>query len=238
MSVKLNTWNVKGSNNVIKKKAILNSLKKDLIHIAFMQETHLTDDEHKKYCRDWVGQIFFSSFSTNKRGVIILVHKNLPFTATATSTDSEGRYIFVKGVLHGESILLANVYAPNAQDEGFYTVLFTQLVDMDCDNIILAGDFNCVVCPKMDRLPSQTILTRNSKALLQIMKELDLVDIWRHCNPLSKQYTFHSQPHLSASRIDYIFVSKRISQLAIQVDISHIGGYRPYSNGYATLKTY
>uniref|UniRef100_A0A3Q2PSH3 exodeoxyribonuclease III n=1 Tax=Fundulus heteroclitus TaxID=8078 RepID=A0A3Q2PSH3_FUNHE len=182
------TWNVKRSNNVIKKKAILNSLKKDLIHIAFFKLG---------------GTNIFSFFSTNKRGVIILIHKNLPFTAIATAKDNEGRYIFVKGVLHGESILLANVYAPSVQDEGFYTALFTQLVDLDCDNIILAGDFNC--------------------ALLKILKELDLVDIWRHYNPLSKQYTFHSQPHLSASRIDYIFVSKIISQLITQVDIGPIG---------------
>lgn len=65
MSVKFCTWNVKGSNNVIKKKTILNSLKKDLVQILFLQETHLTDDEHKKYCRDWVGQIFFSSYINN-----------------------------------------------------------------------------------------------------------------------------------------------------------------------------
>uniref|UniRef100_A0A3B4EU41 exodeoxyribonuclease III n=1 Tax=Pundamilia nyererei TaxID=303518 RepID=A0A3B4EU41_9CICH len=182
MSVKISTWNVKGSNN------------KDLIHIPFLQET--PDDEHKKYCREWVGQIFFTSYSTNKRGVITLIHKNLPFTV---------------------------IYAPNAQDDEFYTILFSQLVDMDCANIILAGDFNCVLCPKMDKLPPQFTLTKNSKALWQIVNELDLVDVWRHYNPLCKEYTFHSNPHLSASCIDYIFMSKCISQLVQQVNIGHIG---------------
>lgn len=166
---------------------------------------------------------FFSSYSTNKRGVITLIHKNLPFNVTATHKDNEGRYILVEGMLHGETVLLGNIYAPNAQDGEFYTVLLGQLVDMDCANIIIAGDFNCVLCPKMDKFPPQSILTKNSKALWQIRNELDLIDVWRHYNPLSKEYTFHSNPHLSASRIDYIFMSKCISQLVQQVNIGHIG---------------
>uniref|UniRef100_A0A8C5GT89 Uncharacterized protein n=1 Tax=Gouania willdenowi TaxID=441366 RepID=A0A8C5GT89_GOUWI len=88
------------------RKAVLNSLKKDKIQIAFLQETHLNDEEHKKYRREWVGQIFFSSHSTNKRGVVILLHKNLPFTVTASFKDTEGRFVLVKGILHGEVIVL------------------------------------------------------------------------------------------------------------------------------------
>uniref|UniRef100_A0A8C6S5T9 exodeoxyribonuclease III n=1 Tax=Neogobius melanostomus TaxID=47308 RepID=A0A8C6S5T9_9GOBI len=223
MSFKISTWNVKGSNSVVKKKSILNSLKKDSIHIAFLQETHLTDDEHKKYCREWVGQVFYSSYATNKRGVITLIHKNLPLTVISTHKDKEGRYIFVKGVLHGENVLLGNVYAPNLQDDEFYAELLGALVDMECGNVILAGDFNCVLCPELDRLPPHSVLTKNSKALLQILSELNLVDVWRHYNPLVKHFTFHSNPHLSASRIDYIFISKNICQLAEQVNIGPIG---------------
>lgn len=71
MSIRVCTWNVKGSNKPVKRKAILNSLKKKQTQIALLQETHLTDVEHKKYLREWVGQVYFSSYSTNKRGVII-----------------------------------------------------------------------------------------------------------------------------------------------------------------------
>lgn len=66
-------------------------------------------------------------------------------------------------MLHGENVLLGNICAPNAQDDEFYTVLFSHLVDMDCANIILAGDFKCVLCPKMDKSPPQSILTKNPK---------------------------------------------------------------------------
>lgn len=146
MSINISTWNIKGSNNVVKRKSVLNSLKKDKIKIAFLQETHLSDEEHKKYHREWVGQFFFSSHSTNKRGVITLIHKNLTFTVISSCKNTEGRYILVKGVLYGENILLGNIYAPNVQDDAFYASLLTQLADMDCPNIIIGGDFNCVLC--------------------------------------------------------------------------------------------
>lgn len=127
---------------MVKRKSVPNLLKKDKIQVAFLQETHLNDEEHKKYCREWVGQVFFSSYSTNSTGVITLIHKNLPFTVTATYKDTEGRYVLVKGVLHGENILLGNVYGPNVQDATFYASLLSQLADMDCTNMIIGGDFN------------------------------------------------------------------------------------------------
>lgn len=70
--------------------------------------------------------------------------------------------------------------------------------------------------------PPQTNTSKNAKIVININKELDFVDIWRLYNPFSKQYTFHSQPHLSASRIDYIFVSMCLLHLVEHVDIGHI----------------
>lgn len=125
-------------------------------------------------------------------------------------------------MLHGENTLLGNIYAPNVQDDAFCASLLSQLVDMDCPNMIIAGNFNCALCPVMNRSPSQTVISKNAKAVLNINKEFDLLDIRRHLNPISKQYTFHSQPHSSASRIDYIFVSRCLTHSVELVDIGHI----------------
>uniref|UniRef100_A0A665UG82 Endonuclease/exonuclease/phosphatase domain-containing protein n=1 Tax=Echeneis naucrates TaxID=173247 RepID=A0A665UG82_ECHNA len=162
------------------------------------KETHLGDEEHRKYHREWVGQIFFSSHPTTKRGVITLNHKNLPFTVTSSCKDTKGRYILVS-IMHSENILLA---------------------DMDCPNMIIGDDFNCALYPMMDRSPSQTVISKNAKAALNINKEFDLLDIWSYLNTHSKQYTFHSQPHSSASCIDYIFTFH--FHLVEQLNIGHI----------------
>uniref|UniRef100_A0A673ATC2 Endonuclease/exonuclease/phosphatase domain-containing protein n=1 Tax=Sphaeramia orbicularis TaxID=375764 RepID=A0A673ATC2_9TELE len=204
---KISIWNFQSSNNMAKRKSVINSLKRNKIQIAYLQETHLNVEEHKKYCREWVGHIFFSSHSTSKRDLIIHLHKNLPFTATASFKDTEGRYVLVKEILHGENIILGNVYAPNIQDEAFYASLFSQLANMDSPNMIIGDDFNCALCSVMNRLPSQTSKSKNAKAVLNINKEFDLRDIWRHYSPTSKQYTFHSHPYHSASYIGHITLS-------------------------------
>lgn len=84
--------------------------------------------------------------------------------------------------MHGENILLGNVYAPNVQDDAFYASLLSQLADMDCPNMIIGGDFNCALCPMMDRSPSQTVISKNANAVLNINREFDLLDIWRQSN--------------------------------------------------------
>ncbi len=98
MSIKVGTWNIRGSNNVVKRKAVLNSLKRAKIQIAFLQETHLNDEEHRKYLREWIGLVYFSSYSSNTKGVIILIHEKLPFAVTDSYKDTDGRVVLVKAV--------------------------------------------------------------------------------------------------------------------------------------------
>uniref|UniRef100_A0A8C1R9D1 exodeoxyribonuclease III n=1 Tax=Cyprinus carpio TaxID=7962 RepID=A0A8C1R9D1_CYPCA len=222
MSIRICTWNVKGSNNPIKRKAILNSLKKDKIQIAFLQETHLSDNEHNKYLREWVGQVYYSSYSTSKRGVIILIHKNLPLVVTDTYKDTEGRIILAKGTLYGEIILLGSIYSPNVNDDDFSALLFDRLVEMDSSNILIGGDFNCSLCPFLDRSPAQNTQSKSTRSLNNTLEEIGLVDIWRHLNPSTQSFTFHSLPHSSMSRIDYIFISRHLAHLVEKSDIGVI----------------
>lgn len=128
MSVtKLTTWNVKGINNVVKRRKILSSLKKEGAHIAFLQETHLSDFEHAKLRRDWVDQVFYSSFNSKSRGVAILLHKRLPFTLEKCYKDSEGRYVIISGLLYGEKLILGCIYSPNTFEASFYSKLIAVL---------------------------------------------------------------------------------------------------------------
>lgn len=53
-------------------------------------ETHLTDTEQEKFKREWVGQIYFSSFFSSRRGVAILIHRNTPFNIEKCVKDVEG----------------------------------------------------------------------------------------------------------------------------------------------------
>ena len=73
------SWNINGLRHPIKRKKVMGSLKSKKYDIVYLQETHLTPEECKKLCRDWVGHVFFSAGSTNSKGVIILINKQLQF---------------------------------------------------------------------------------------------------------------------------------------------------------------
>lgn len=89
------TWNVNGLNQRLKRKKVILCLRKHNIGIALLQETHLTDSEHQNLEKQCPGQVFFSSFTSQSRGVVILIDKNIPFQMESVDKDKSGRYIIL-----------------------------------------------------------------------------------------------------------------------------------------------
>uniref|UniRef100_A0AAQ6AJ52 exodeoxyribonuclease III n=1 Tax=Amphiprion ocellaris TaxID=80972 RepID=A0AAQ6AJ52_AMPOC len=119
-SLKVITYNVKGLHSPVKRKKILSQLKNENCHIAYLQETHLSDVEHDKLKRSWADQVFYSSHpSGRKRGVAILIHRQVNFTPASTFIDPNGRYIMVNGSVDGLQVSLLNIYAPNTSEPKF-----------------------------------------------------------------------------------------------------------------------
>lgn len=90
------TYNVHGLNHPIKRKKIMSQMKKMQCSIALLQETHLTESEHTKLRREWVNLVYSAS-NGKKRGVAILISKNLPFCTEKVVKDKMGRYVMVIG---------------------------------------------------------------------------------------------------------------------------------------------
>lgn len=59
------SWNVKGLGNYLKRSKILSVLKADKADIIFLQETYYSDIEHSKLKRDWIDQVYFSSYKSH-----------------------------------------------------------------------------------------------------------------------------------------------------------------------------
>lgn len=122
-NIKIISLNVKGVGHVVKRQKIISFLKRENAQIALLQETHLTDLEHIRLRRSWVGQVFYSSFSLKSRGVAILIHKKLPFTLEEVIKDDEGRFVIVTVCLYGECNLIGSVYGPNMFEPSFFSRL-------------------------------------------------------------------------------------------------------------------
>ncbi len=92
--------------------------------IAFIQETHFRNTDGNRIHRSWVGEVFHSRFNSKARRTAILIHKDISFTAEKIVADPSGRYVIVTGNLLNKPVILANIYAPNWDDETFIKSFF------------------------------------------------------------------------------------------------------------------
>ena len=118
--VKFISWNINGSHNPAKRKKCLSYLRSQQADVALLQETHLVDTEIAKFKTGWVGQVYYSSYTSSKCGVAILIHKNLNFVMLRQHKDNEGRIICVEAKINGVKVNICNIYAPNKEEPAFF----------------------------------------------------------------------------------------------------------------------
>ncbi len=85
----------------------MNKLKEIDSKIVFLQETYLLEKDIIKIRRRWQGSVFSTSFSSQARGVVTLIHSTVPFQVL------KDRYLIVQGYLLSENLNLVNLYGPN-----------------------------------------------------------------------------------------------------------------------------
>lgn len=100
---KVVSWNVNGLNNPAKRSKVMTKLRKESSQIILLQETHLSQGEHKKLKRFGYNNTFYCTFKTgHKRGVAILLHNSINFELTKQIRDPEGRYILAEGKIESK----------------------------------------------------------------------------------------------------------------------------------------
>lgn len=143
------------------------------------------------------------------KGVSILISKHCPFQVSEVQKDIQGRYLFIKGTLHGKPITIANIYAPNSQQVPFFHNTFHHLTAFQLGTLIVGGDFNVPLTPFQDTSNGSSCLTyRALHAIKFQLAILTLHDSWRTLYPNVKDFTFFSPPHNKYSRIDHFFISQ------------------------------
>jgi exonuclease III len=148
---KVVTLNVNGLHNPIKRSQIIAKMKREKQQIIYWQETHLSSSEHEKLKKLGFQNTYYSFHkSGRRRGVAILIPNTVNFEFISQVKDNEGRFVLVKGKLDNEAVTLFNVYAPPGSNKSFFKKIFELMVKETQGTLILGGDFNIQLQPKLD----------------------------------------------------------------------------------------
>ena len=207
------TLNVKGlRSNDIKTASVIRWILKQQVHVIFLQETHITKDNEVDFKRFWKGQVFHSFGSSNSRGVSILFHPNLDVSHVSFKADSDGRTLLINCKIFETYFTFINIYAPNKPSErnAYFRNMPSWILSNEIHNMIIAGDFNCILDKFKDKRGGNVNHLLNSISVFKsFCSNLKVVDAWRFKNPDAKEFTFRQKSPLVLSRLDYFHVQKQ-----------------------------
>lgn len=150
---------MQGFNNPLKREKVLSHLKTLGPDIVFLQETHLKDKFHTRLKCRWIENVYHSTFPVKVRGTAIMIMiMSIPFVHRNIIPDRNLHYLIVVRELFSIFLTLLNIYAPNVDSPSFFKV-------MSQTNLIIGGDFNCVLDPYLDRSSLTKHFRNNSSTI-------------------------------------------------------------------------
>lgn len=196
-------------------------MKYNKIGILAIQEAHMTDDFAQDLERvfDKRLQVRYSQGANkNAAGVAFVINKERTvINGTTDKAIIPGRAMSLSIPWHkNKTLTILNVYAPNSTSENaqFWEDLKTEFEKEGAQKPdIMMGDFN-ITEDAIDRLPCRKDKATPITALENLKGSLGLIDGWRTTYPDTKAYSYEQKGTGSQSRIDRIYVSRKVLETA------------------------
>uniref|UniRef100_A0A8C5Q236 Reverse transcriptase domain-containing protein n=1 Tax=Leptobrachium leishanense TaxID=445787 RepID=A0A8C5Q236_9ANUR len=202
------SYNARGLNAPEKRSRLLRELYAHHTSIAFVQETHFRDRDGPTLRDKQFPVGYFGNYTKSKsRGVAILIARDVPFTQTGLITDPHGRFLFLKGTIAGTTYTFASVYISNTRQHKCIASILRQLDVFQERVLILAGDFNVSLDPRIDTSKGSSSIPPNIlRHIKRSLHSYRLVDVWRAFHAGERDYSYFSGVHQSYSRLDLFFL--------------------------------
>ena len=152
-----------------------------------------------------------SNSTKSKRGVAILINNKRSITVIDEYRDTSENIILMK-IKHNDRLLvIGSVYGPNEDDVIFFRDLRAGIEQLGNMPIILGGDWNATVSnlPVAENLDVYNMRAVPSSVrtrwLNEFMADFHLIDIFRHTNPMARDYSYQPPGTVrpNRSRIDF-----------------------------------
>ena len=220
------TLNVQGLRDKSKRTRLYEWIKNQKFGIAFVQETHFTI-ELCKLVENEISEFalgFHSVGTSNSGGVSILINKQLPINVAEHLLSNDGRSLFMNIEIDDSMFTLANIYAPNdtKHRNTFFKKQIQLLREFKTGTLIIGGDYNELmsICDRRSKNKNvQSIKSKCTFGLKQLIKNYKLKDIWRIKNGNKNLFTWRRKSVGNFSRIDYFLIEDDILDIVRNCDI-------------------
>jgi len=203
-TVKIATLNINGITARTRVGMLADFIRQHDFDIIFIQEVTSTEVLNFRVYNTHL------NIGASIRGTAILAKSTLQLTNITILPSGRAIAADYKG------IRLINVYAPSGtarrtDREQFYTTELSYLFHDGPTDLLIGGDFNCVLHPG-----DTTGQFQPSRALTVMIRGLEIHDAWNQ-NPARPTFTYYS-PH-GATRLDRFYITSDIQQKKIGIEI-------------------
>lgn len=233
--IKIFSQNCQGLANPQKRRSLFKHVRSKKFNIICLQDVHIHSSLEPYIRAEWGFDIYFSSFTSNSRGVMVLLNNNFEHKVERTKNDQNGNFIILDIIIEGKRITLVNLYGPNDDNPQFYKTLRQNFLEFENEYVILCGDWNLVINPELDT--NNYLHVNNPRArqvVLDIIEEDNFMDIRRVFHENEKGFTWSRRnPTRKQARLDYFLVNDNCFTYTSDTEITP--GFRSDHSGI-TLK--
>jgi len=186
-------------------------------------------EDLKKFIKIQGYSFHYNSFHS-PRGVGLLISDKLKITIVGREEDELGNFLLIKAMVKNSAFVFGSIYGPNTNENmEVYNNLSASIGNLNCNKIILGGDWNCTwdfspVNENIDVLNMQNIPSRpRSIRLHEICEQFNLTDPFRIFHPNKREYTYipSGVDRNNKSRLDFFVISRELLPQLFEVNIAN-----------------